>query len=300
MSMQTHSDELRFFVAVVENGSFSRAAAALATDNSIVSRSVKRLETKLGVSLLNRTTRQIRPTEAGAQYFRRAQQILAAMASAEAEVRATAGAVQGLLRVDAATALVLNRLVPLLGEFRRRFPLVAVALSSSENRIDLIERKVDVAIRAGPLADSSLKTRPLFRSYRRVVAAPAYLEERGTPTDPAALAGHDCLGYGEPSPLNRWDIADADGQALRIQPVLLADSCETVKRLCLAGQGIACLPDFTVAEDLAVGRLVELFAARRLAVATDFSAVYYASAAVSPTIRAFIDFLVECWGPINT
>ena len=200
--MQTHSDDLRFFVAVVENGGFTRAAAVLETDNSAVSRSVKRLEAKLGVTLLNRTTRQISTTEEGAQYFRRAKKILEDMAQAEAEIRAASGVPQGLLRVDAATALVLNRLVPLIGAFCRRYPQVDVSLTSSENRIDLIERRVDVAIRAGRLDDSSLRVRPLFDSYRKVVAAPDYLAQHGTPQNPSELERYCCLGYCEPSVLN--------------------------------------------------------------------------------------------------
>ena len=131
--MQTHSDDLRFFVAVVKNGGFTRAAAVLETDNSAVSRSVKRLEAKLGVTLLKRTTRQISTTEEGAQYFRCAKKILEDMAQAEAEIRAASGVPQGLLRVDAATALVLNRLVPLIGAFCRRYPQVDVSLTSSES-----------------------------------------------------------------------------------------------------------------------------------------------------------------------
>ena len=296
MTLQTHSDDLRFFVAVVENGGFTRAAAVLETDNSAVSRSVKRLEAKLGVTLLNRTTRQISTTEEGAQYFRRAKKILEDMAQAEAEIRAASGVPQGLLRVDAATALVLNRLVPLIGVFCRRYPQVDVSLTSSENRIDLIERRVDVAIRAGLLDDSSLRVRPLFDSYRKVVATPAYLARHGTPQTPSELERHCCLGYCEPSVLNVWDIACDDGQTYTAHPKLCADSCETVKRLCLSGQGIASLPDFTVNADLAAGRLTELFPDRRLAVPTPFNAVYYAGHAVSPKIRAFVDFLAEEWG----
>lgn len=186
--------------------------------------------------------------------------------------------------------------MPLIGAFCRRYPQVDVSLTSSENRIDLIERRVDVAIRAGRLDVSSLRVRPLFDSYRKVVAAPDYLAQHGTPQNPSELERHCCLGYCEPSVLNVWDIACDDGQAYTARPKLCADSCETVKRLCLSGQGIASLPDFTVDADLAVGRLTELFPDRRLAVPTPFNAVYYAGHAVSPKIRAFVDFLAEEWG----
>ncbi len=153
--MKATSEELAIFVSVVESGSFSRAAEQLGQANSAVSRAVKKLEMKLGVSLLNRTTRQLSLTEEGERYFRRVQSILQEMAAAESEIMETRNTPRGLLRIDAATPVVLHFLMPLIKPFRERYPEVTLSLVSSETIINLIERKVDVAIRAGTLTDSA-------------------------------------------------------------------------------------------------------------------------------------------------
>ncbi len=195
--MKATSEELTIFVAVVESGSFSRAAEQLGQANSAISRSVKKLEMKLGVSLLNRTTRQLSLTEEGERYFRRVQSVLQEMAAAETEIMESRSTPRGLLRIDAATPVVLHFLMPLIKPFRERYPEMTLSLVSSETFINLIERKVDVAIRAGTLTDSSLRARPLFTSYRKIIASPQYIAEHGKPETVEELKQHLCLGlYG--------------------------------------------------------------------------------------------------------
>lgn len=200
--MRATSEEIAIFVAVVESGSFSRAAEQLGQANSAVSRAVKKLESKLGVSLLNRTTRQLSLTEEGERYFRRMQVVLQEMAAAENELLESRTTPRGLLRVDAATPVILHFLMPLIKPFRERYPEMSLTLVSSETFINLIERKVDVAIRAGTLTDSSLRARPLFNSYRKIIASPDYLARHGTPQSVAELKNHQCLGFSEPVSLN--------------------------------------------------------------------------------------------------
>lgn len=291
--MKATSEELAIFVAVVESGSFSRAAEQLGQANSAVSRAVKKLEMKLGVSLLNRTTRQLSLTEEGERYFRNVQQILQAMAAAENEVMESKQTPRGLLRIDAATPVMLHLLMPLIKPFRERYPEMTLSLVSSETFINLIERKVDVAIRVGNLTDSSLRARPLFNSCRKIIASPEYLAARGTPQSAEDLISHICLGFTEPSSLNRWPVAQADGQLLEITPGLSSNSGETLKQLCLTGNGIACLSDFMIDREIESGEFVELLADKRLPVEMPFSAVYYSDRAVSTRIRAFIDFLSD-------
>lgn len=291
--MKATSEELAIFVAVVESGSFSRAAEQLGQANSAVSRAVKKLEMKLGVSLLNRTTRQLSLTEEGERYFRRVQQILQEMAAAENELMETRQTPRGLLRIDAATPVMLHLLMPLIKPFRERYPEVTLSLVSSETFINLIERKVDVAIRAGNLTDSSLRARPLFASYRKIVASPTYLEQYGIPQHVEDLKDHVCLGFTETSTLNRWPVAQADGQLYDISTGLSSNSGETLKQLCLMGNGIACLSDYMINKEIADGDFVELLADKILPVEMPFSAVYYSDRAVSTRIRAFIDFLSE-------
>ncbi|WP_312985821.1 DNA-binding transcriptional regulator YafC [Atlantibacter sp.] len=291
--MKATSEELMIFVAVVESGSFSRAAEQLALANSAVSRAVKKLEMKLGVSLLNRTTRQLSLTEEGERYFRRVQQILQDIATAENEIMETKQTPRGLLRIDAATPVILHYLTPLIKPFREKYPEITLSLVSSETFINLIERKVDVAIRVGTLSDSSLRARPLFSSYRKIIAAPEYLKKYGTPQSIDDLAHHLCLGFTEPASLNNWPVAQPDGQLYEINAGLSSNSGETLKQLCLNGNGIACLSDYMINKEITNGTLVEIMTDIRLPVAMPFSAVYYSDRAVSTRIRAFIDFLSE-------
>ena len=291
--MRATSEEIAIFVAVVESGSFSRAAEQLGQANSAVSRAVKKLESKLGVSLLNSTTRQLSLTEEGERYFRRMQVVLQEMAAAENELLESRTTPRGLLRVDAATPVILHFLMPLIRPFRERYPEMNLTLVSSETFINLIERKVDVAIRAGTLTDSSLRARPLFNSYRKIIASPDYLARHGTPQSVAELKHHQCLGFSEPVSLNTWPISCCDGQLMEIESEISSNSGETLKQLCLAGNGIACLSDYMVDKEIAEGAFVELLADKRLPIEMPFSAVYYSDRAVSTRIRAFIDFLSE-------
>lgn len=296
--MKTHSDELAVFVQVVESGSFSRAAERLGLANSAVSRTVKRLEDKLSANLLNRTTRQLRLTEEGCRFFERARQILHDIEAAEAEILSAGGAPQGVLRVDSATPTLLHLVAPMVRPFCERHPQVSLLLTSSEGYIDLIERRVDIAIRAGSLHDSALRARHLFDSRLKLVAAPDYLARHSTdtPQTVADLSQHTLIGFSEPKTLNNWPFADTGHTPYAAVPQLSANSGETIRRLCLEGNGIACLSDFTVAADIAAGHLHELLSDRALNEAKPFYAVYYGDNAVSPKIRAFVDFLVERLG----
>ena len=290
--MKTTSEELTVFVQVVENGSFSRAAKQLTMANSAVSRVVKRLEEKLGVNLINRTTRQLRLTEEGSQYFRRVQKILQEMASAEAEMLAVHEVPQGILRVDSAMPMVLHLLVPLAAKFNERYPHIQLSLVSSEGYINLIERKVDIALRAGELDDSGLRARHLFDSHFRVVASPEYLAKHGTPQSTEDLANYQCLGFTEPTFLNTWAVLDVKGNPYT------ASSGEILRSLCLSGCGIACLSDFLVDNDIAEGKLIPLLAEQTSNKTLPFNAVYYSDKAVNLRLRVFLDFLVEELGKI--
>ncbi|MCS3409945.1 DNA-binding transcriptional regulator YafC [Serratia sp. AKBS12] len=291
--MKANSDELITFVTVVESGSFSRAAERLEQANSVVSRTVKKLENKLGVTLLNRTTRQINLTQEGENYFRQVQKVLNDMAAAENALMESRQRPQGLLRVDAATPFVLHVLAPMAAEFRALYPEMSLSLVSSETFINLIERKVDIAIRIGELTDSSLKARKLMTSYRQVLASPAYLQQYGTPQTVEELAQHCCIGFNDLPALNRWPLACADGRQWEATPALTSNSGETHRHLCLHGNGIACLSDFMIDEDVKRGDLVPILQQHTLPLAMPINAVYYSDSAVSNRLRSFIDFVSE-------
>ena len=150
-----------------------------------------------------------------------------------------------------------------------------------------------MAIRAGTLTDSSLRARPLFTSYRKIIASPEYLTRHGIPQKPQDLQDHLCLGFTEPVSLNTWPISCCDGQLMEVSCAIASNSGETLKQLCLDGNGIACLSDYMVDGEIARGELVEILADKRLPVEMPFSAVYYSDRSVSTRIRAFIDFLSE-------
>lgn len=291
--MKASSDELKVFIAVVESGSFSRAADQLQMANSAVSRMVKKLENKLGVTLLTRTTRQLALTLEGEHYFRRVQKLMQEMSTAENELLERQQTPQGELRVDAATPVILNLLMPMIKPFRERYPEVRLSLISSESFINLIDRKVDVAIRAGNLTDSTLRARLLFISYRKLVATPTYLAKYGVPATVADLARHECLGFVEPLRLNRWPVSDNGRDLYEIKSGMASNSGETIKMLCLNDQGIACLSDYMVDAEIAQGTFVEVLSERRMLVEMPFNAVYYSDLGVSQRVRAFIDFLSE-------
>lgn len=291
--MKASSDELQVFVSVVESGSFSRAAEQLQMANSAVSRTIKKLENKLGIALLTRTTRQLALTQEGERYFRHVQRFLQEMATAENDLIESLQEPKGLLRVDAATPVILHLLMPMIKPFRLRYPGVTLSLISSESFINLIERKVDVAIRAGNLTDSTLRARLLFNSFRRIVASPAYLREHGIPQQVADLDNHHCLAFDDSPRLNRWPVSRADGELYDINWAVSSNSGETIKQLCLTGNGLACLSDYMIDRELAAGELVEVLADQRLPVEMPFNAVYYSDTGVSQRVRAFIDFLSE-------
>ncbi|XOY30770.1 DNA-binding transcriptional regulator YafC [Proteus cibi] len=291
--MKATSEEARVFVEVVEHKSFTKAADKLNLANSAVSRTVKKLEDKLGVNLLNRTTRQINLTAEGELYFQRMKVILQEMQAAENELHGTQSSPKGLLRIDAATPVVLHLLLPFISVFRQQYPDIILSLVSSETFVNLIERKVDVAIRVGQLTDSSLRARPLLNSYRKIVASPKYLERQGTPKSVEDLRQHTCLTFTEPTSLNTWPLEINDNELITVTEGISSNSGETLRQLCVNGEGIACLSDFMLDKDIRDGKLVELFNDKLQQIPLPFHAVYYSDRVVSQRIRVFIDSLTQ-------
>lgn len=307
--MKTSTDELLVFVTVIDAGSITAAAEKLQQTVSGVSRALTRLEKQLGVALILRTTRRLQLTEEGELFLERARAILGAMEDAEEAVTRHREQPSGRLRVDAATPFMLHCIVPHVSAFAARFPEIQLELTSNERIVDLLEQRVDIAIRIGALQDSTLHARSLGVSRRRVVASPAYLAEHGPPRSLAALREQRLIGFTAPAQLNRWPLrestADADADnvsqaplfdetaepGIAIQPTLSASSGETIRQLALAGAGIACLSDFMTADDRASGRLVTLLDDALLAERQPIHAVYYRSAALAARVQCFLAFI---------
>lgn len=291
--MKTTLDELQAFTRVVDGGSITAAAEQLGQTASGISRALGRLEDKLEVTLLRRTTRRLELTEEGAAFLAQARRILAAVEDAEEQMALRRQVPAGRLRVNAASPFMLHVLVPLVADFRARFPQIELELNSNDQIIDLLEQRTDLAIRIGPLRDSSLHARPLGASRIRVLASPAYLAARGTPASPPDLGGHELLGFTQPESLNTWPLRHLYGDGLVVAPTIKASSGETLRQLALAGAGLVCLSDFMTDRDRADGALVEVLAEHNVDTRQPINAVYYRNTALSARIACFLDYLGE-------
>ncbi|MBG8562550.1 LysR family transcriptional regulator [Pseudomonas qingdaonensis] len=289
--MKARSDELQMFVSVIECGSISAAAEQGGQTPSAISRSLSRLEAKLGTTLINRTTRRMDLTEEGRFFFERAKAILQQMDELEERLSLHRQTPSGRLRINAAAPFMLHAIVPWVGEFRQLYPDIQLELNTDDLIIDLLEQSTDIAIRIGELADSSLHARSLGCSPLHVLASPAYLARRGTPRHVEELAGHSLLGFTQTETLNHWPLRHTEGDRLTIRPDLCASSGETLRHLALAGEGIACLSHFMTHEDLQAGRLQLVLAEANSGYRQPINAVYYRNSQLALRIQCFLDFI---------
>lgn len=288
-----HVGDLAIFAAVVEAGSFTGAARALGSSKSAVSSRVRRLEARLGVQLMQRTTRRMALTEAGARLARRVRVVDEELEEASEEARALGSERVGRIRVSAPVSLGERHLASPVAGFLRDNPRVRVALDLAERRVDMIEEGYDLSIRVGELDPSSLRARKLATSRQIVVASPGYLARRGTPTQPEALRDHDCLLYRHLSTGATWLFGEGPRQ-LRV-PVdgpLQSDSGDLLAQAACAGVGLARLPDFIVGEGLRAGRLVRVLDDHCRSL-SPVHALFAQGRLLSSALRAFIDMLVE-------
>jgi DNA-binding transcriptional LysR family regulator len=294
--MKTTIEELVAFRTVVDTGSITAAAEQLGHTVSGISRALSRLEQKLDTTLMRRTTRRLEITEEGAAFLQRTRAILDAIDDAEEQMAARREQPAGRLRVNAASPFMLHAIVPLVPEFRKLYPQISLELDTDDLPIDLLERRTDIAIRIGPLRDSTLHARPLGTHRLRVLASPAYLAAHGKPRTAAELTGHALLGFTQPESLNRWPLrgeGGIHGDEWPIAPTLAASSGETLRQLALAGAGIVCLADFMTAADRASGALVQVLAKETVDVRQPVNAVYYRNTQLSARITSFLDFLTQ-------
>jgi DNA-binding transcriptional LysR family regulator len=285
--------EMRAFVSVVEGQSFSAAAASLGLTSSAVSKLVSKLEDRLGVRLLQRTTRRLSMTPEGETYFARARQIIAEIAEVEAEVTRARGAPRGRLRVNASTAFGIHQLAPALPEFQARYPEITLELSIDDHVIDLIADRADIAIRGGAVTDPGLIARKIADFERTICEAPDYLARRGVPRTPQDLTQHDLIVMALPV-LPGWPFRERDGiQTIPLAPRVITDSSDAAIRLAIAGAGIVRLADLVLAEPIQQGRLVPILTDVHHIDPRPMSAVYLAGRHRLPKMRAFLDFVME-------
>ncbi|RJG07375.1 LysR family transcriptional regulator [Noviherbaspirillum cavernae] len=286
-------DALIAFAAVIDSGSFSAAAERLGQTPSGISRAISRLESQLGMALIKRTTRRLDLTEEGEWLLARARKVLSDLQDTEEQLAARLSQPSGLVRVNAATPALDHLVAPLAAEFMDAYPLVRLELVSGETVIDLIEERADLAIRIGPLADSTLNARRLGSSCLRLLASPAYLARHGMPQKADELAQHRLLGFTTPASLNIWPLPQEGGEGLPVQPVIAVSSGETLRHLALADAGIVCLADFLTRGDVASGRLVPVLEAATLPWAQPVWAVFYKQGTLAPRVAALVNFLAQ-------
>jgi DNA-binding transcriptional LysR family regulator len=285
--------EMEIFVRVVADGSLSAAARALRMTPSAVSKSISRLEARLGVRLLNRSTRGFQLTGEGRRFHARASQVLDDLDEAEREIAGDSRP-GGRLCVNANVPFGHHLLLPIVPAFLDRYPEIELDVVLSDEVVDLMGKRVDVAIRAGPLRSSRLVARKLGATRMMIVAAPSYLARHGRPRRARDLERHLLIDFDYPRARKGWPLLDG-ARAIRILPPgrLQASDGEAVRRLALAGAGVARLAAFQVREDIASSRLVPLLERNNPGDTEEVHAVFVGQGGHLPSrVRAFLDFLV--------
>jgi DNA-binding transcriptional LysR family regulator len=250
-------NRIAVFVRVVEQGSFTGAAASLHLPVSSVSRSVTHLESELGVRLLHRTTRKLILTDAGQHFFARMQAVLGEAEEASLAVAGFAGNPRGVVRITAPFGVV--GLPEIVGKVTERYPALVIDLSLTDRVVDLVGEGIDLAIRGGRLEDSSLVARKIAPSDLGIYASPAYLKRRGKPRNVADLARHECLRYRGRTGLLPFRLDGPRGvEQVEVTGSVVCDNMLFLRALVLAGAGLALLPEQTAAQDLEAGRLVRV------------------------------------------
>ncbi len=291
--------DMAMFACVVEAGSFSAAARQSGVSPSAVSRQVARLETLLRVRLLERTTRQLRLTEAGTAAYANCQQMLAAarevMALSDSGLAEKAAQPSGLLRVSCAKAVARHLIHPLVAGFLARYPQVDVQLIVTDRTVDLYQEVIDLAIRVGDAPPPGLAGRPLMHLRHMLCASPAYLGLHGEPAHPRDLAAHSCLYLGEDERDRHWRFRRAgETQVVKVKGRYVANHSELRLEGALHGLGIASLPEFVARDALAAGALLPVLADWEHV--TDYAGMawllYPSNRFVAPKLRVWIDHLV--------
>ncbi|MCW5634171.1 MAG: LysR family transcriptional regulator [Rubrivivax sp.] len=283
---------MQVFIRVVETGSFSRAAAALGTTQPTATKAVAAAEKRLGARLLHRTTRGVTPTEVGALYYERCKLIVHEFEAAENLAMLRQGGLGGRLRISTSVAFGRRVMVPLVLHYMREHPHLAVDLSFDDRYVNLVEQGVDVAMRMGRLADSSLGARYLGTNPWVMVAAESHLRDKGVPRRPRDLARHTCLVYSSVQGDDRWMLTGPDGheQAVPVRGPLRSNNLSAILAAARAGMGLAILPRYVARESLAEGAVQEVMPDHRLP-AQDLHAVFPSPKLVPHKVSHFIDWL---------
>lgn len=285
-------DSMQVYVQTVEKGSLSAAATACGISSTMAGNHLRRLEKRLGMQLLNRTTRRQHLTAFGEDYYGRCKEILRLVAETDAQAQNLQLAPAGKLRISVPVTFGSEALMPVLAHYLERYPQVSVDLVLSDRVVDLLEEGFEAAIRIGEVADSTLIAKALGPYRLMICAAPEYLARRGTPTKPEELSQHECLAFSTAA-LSHWRLSDQDGSyRVPVSGRLQINQGQALRVAALKGLGIVQQPAILLEDDVRAGRLVQLFPRHELP-SKPMSVVYLPDRYRSPKLRSFVDFLVE-------
>lgn len=288
------SDSMKAFTRIVDLGSFAKAADDLNLTPSALSKMVSRLEDRLGVRLLTRTTRRLALTPEGMLYLERAREVLSLIERTEADVASSRAQPKGLLRINSSTGFSRQTLLHAIPGFLARYPEVTIDLSLNDRLVDPVNEQVDIIIRGSPTAGTEFVVQELMRGRRLICAAPAYLERHGVPNSLADLSRHNCIALSGQSQPTSWPIETASG----IVPFFpkgsfSSDNVGMLFDMALAGYGIVRLADFVVSQAVKEGRLVEILASVNRASPISLWVLMPKGRFLSPRIQAFLDYMGE-------
>ena len=296
--MANSANEMGIFARVVDRGSFAAAAADLGLSPSAVSKLMSRLESRLGVRLINRTTRRLALTAEGEVFLDRSRRILDAIEAAENEIASARRAAHGHLRVHAFPSFAVDHLSAVLPEFLARYPRITFEFLVTNRVVDLVDDNIDIALRVGPVGDSTVVARKIADLTQVVCASPAYLARCGTPAHPHDLAHHACLTLSHVPSSRIWSFT-VGGEAVQVEVggSVVADSAHMLLRLAVAGAGIIRFGDIIVAQAIREGRLVPLMESLQQPEGFPMWAILQPRRLRTPRVKAFLDFLLERFGP---
>jgi DNA-binding transcriptional LysR family regulator len=296
--MIDHASEMAAFVRVVDSKGFSAAAPALGLTPSAVSKLVTRLETRLGVRLLQRTTRALHLTQEGEAFYASARRIVGEIEALENQITGQRGTPQGLLRVTTSVAFSAHQLAPVIPEFLDRYPLVQLELLPTDRVVDMVDDGIDVAVRIGRLADTSFMARKIGEDIRLICAAPSYIGRHGRPQRPEDLAQHTCIVSRERPDLNRWTFRiDDQVRDVEVAGRVSVTEGEMQMQFALQGVGIVRLTRLTVARAIREGALVPLLREFSADEPVPIHAVYPHRRHLAPKVPAFVNFVIEKFTP---
>jgi DNA-binding transcriptional LysR family regulator len=284
--------DVAVFVRVVEHGSFTQAAEHLGISRSVISKYVSRLEDRLGVRLLNRTTRRLSLTEAGRILYERSRRSLLDIEDAEAEVSQLQQTPRGILRINSPMSFGILHIAPLLSEFRAQYPDIAIDMNLDDRKIDIVDEGYDVSVRISDMPDSSLVAKRLASCHHAIVASPEYLDTHGTPRTPDDLLDHNVLSFSYQSSVNDWHFLSPANEnvSVAVNSSVQINNSLAIREALLGSLGIARIPTFVVGRDLQLGKLRSVLSDYKI-LEVSIYLVYPQRRHLSPKVRAFVDFM---------